>query len=412
MASEHICFSQRWRLILGCRGLTMAGLACSLLVGSLSHADTVGYWRFGDDPNGFLADSGSNGLHLRQLDPNDVAGIPNYDPNSQADATQEAIPGSGPGSTFDDAVAGNTQLAHNFPGSNRGSGFVVDDDPVFTVSDFTIEALIHREADPNSKIPVWSIAGQFGVNDDYLGPANNRSWQFIVRDGETSSDFGQLRLSVAQVGTSGVNINSGSSLTLDPDKDYYVAASFDLSNQTDGVTFYAKDLTGGGPMQTAKLGHTLTSLFDATSPFWIASGINPWQRQGEGFLDEVRFSNVVLDPSELLVPDVNNGDFDGNGVVDGDDFLLWQRGRFTQSAEPSRPSNLGGQLRHHAFIGCHCGRARAGFVGAALHGGAGRHSLATSFVIYCPWSTGQAPGACGTHSRWNHSTTELDHGAN
>ena len=324
MASEHICFSQRWRLILGCRGLTMAGLACSLLIGSLSHADTVGYWRFGDDPNGFLADSGPNGLHLRQLDPNDVAGIPNYDPNKQADATQVAIPISGPGSTFDDAISGNTQMAQNFPGFNRGSGFVVDDDPVFSVSDFTIEALIHREADPNSEIPVWSIAGQYSSNaDGFLSP-NGKSWKFQVRDGETSSNFGQLFVTLSGDGSSFEGVDSG--LVLDTDKDYYVALSFDLSNQTDGVTFYAKDLTGGGPMQTAKLGHTQTSLFDPGGPFWIASGFNPWQRQGEGLLDEVRFSNTVLDPSELLVPVVNNGDFDGNGVVDGDDFVLWQRG--------------------------------------------------------------------------------------
>ena len=306
--------------------LMAAGLACSLLVGSLSHADTVGYWRFGDDPNGFLADSGGNNLHLRQLDPNDVAGIANYDPNVQADATQVAIPGSGPGSTFDDAIAGNAQMAQYAPGFNRGSGFVVDDDPVFTVSDFTIEALIHREADPNSKIPVWPIAGQYSTKADYLGPANARSWKLNVRDGETSSDFGQLSLAISQNGSSIEAVKSGSSLTLDPDKDYYVGVSFDLSNQTDGVTFYVKDLTGGGPMQIVKLGHTLTSLFDTSAPFWVGTGINPWQRQGEGFVDEVRLSNVVLDPSELLVPDVNNGDFDGNGVVDGDDFVLWQRG--------------------------------------------------------------------------------------
>ena len=92
MASEHTYFSQRtprcrWQSAVH-RGLVMAGLACSLLIGSLSHADTVGYWRFGDDPNGFLADSGGNNLHLRQLDPNDVATIPNFDPNPIVRRTQ------------------------------------------------------------------------------------------------------------------------------------------------------------------------------------------------------------------------------------------------------------------------------------------------------------------------------------
>ena len=46
-----------------------------------------------------------------------------------------------------------------------------------------------------------------------------------------------------------------------------------------------------------------------------------------GLIDEVRLTNSALDPSEFLfAQDALAGDFDGDGRVDGDDFLVWQRG--------------------------------------------------------------------------------------
>ena len=202
---------------------------------------------------------------------------------------------------------------------NSGSGFVVDDAPALSVTNFTIEALIHRESSTDTATPWWRIAGQYSFESGF-DSVNNRGWQFNVRDGEGTSRFGKMELTVSETPETGNSEGILSTIVLDPDKDYYVAASFDLSNQTDGVTFYAKNLTDGGPMQIDKLAHTRTALNDPNSWFWIGVGTSPWQHQGDGFVDEVRLSNVVLDPSELLVPDVNNGDFDG------DDFVLWQRG--------------------------------------------------------------------------------------
>jgi hypothetical protein len=46
-----------------------------------------------------------------------------------------------------------------------------------------------------------------------------------------------------------------------------------------------------------------------------------------GLIDEVRLTNEALDPSEFLFESTTlDGDFNDDEVVDGQDFLLWQRG--------------------------------------------------------------------------------------
>ncbi len=302
----------------------MAGLACLLLSGSLSHAQTVAHWRFGDD-GGFLNDSSPNNHDLTML-PGETG--------NAGDATQEPIPVSGPGSTFDDAIAGNTQLAAYAPGDNFGDGFEVPDHSDFSLTDFTIEALIHRP-DANclpgagncTGVNLWHVAGQYNTRFDF-GGSNDRSWKFQILEVTNNNGIaGHPSLTLAEQGNGSANQEVVSDFFLDNDKDWYVAVSFDLSNKTDGVTFYVKDLASGDPMQIDKKSHSRTSLFDATGPFSVGRHITPSRPQQDGFVDEVRLSNVVLDPSALLVPVVVgvDGDFDGDLDVDGADFLKWQR---------------------------------------------------------------------------------------
>src|SRR5262245_53730379 len=104
--------------------IMLAFWLCALL-STASEAATIGYWRFGDDPNGFLADSGPNGLNLTN---------PGF-------ASQEAIPANGRGSEFD-VASGNSYMA-NFPtGANGGlSTPRTPDKPALTLSGgFTVEA--------------------------------------------------------------------------------------------------------------------------------------------------------------------------------------------------------------------------------------------------------------------------------
>jgi hypothetical protein len=54
------------------------------------------------------------------------------------------------------------------------------------------------------------------------------------------------------------------------------------------------------------------------------NGVTDWSN---AFIDEVKISDVALTPDqfEFVAPTDSNADFDGNGTVDGRDFLLWQR---------------------------------------------------------------------------------------
>jgi hypothetical protein len=56
------------------------------------------------------------------------------------------------------------------------------------------------------------------------------------------------------------------------------------------------------------------------------NGVTDW---ASAIIDEVRISDVALTKDQFLfVPNIaTNADFDGNGTVDGRDFLVWQRGQ-------------------------------------------------------------------------------------
>jgi hypothetical protein len=57
----------------------------------------------------------------------------------------------------------------------------------------------------------------------------------------------------------------------------------------------------------------------------FGNGVTDWS---DAIIDEVRISNVALAPNDFLfVPAAaEDADFDGDGDVDGNDFLVWQRG--------------------------------------------------------------------------------------
>jgi hypothetical protein len=56
------------------------------------------------------------------------------------------------------------------------------------------------------------------------------------------------------------------------------------------------------------------------------NGVTDWSN---AIIDEVKISDTALTPSqfEFVAPTASNADFDGNGTVDGRDFLIWQRGQ-------------------------------------------------------------------------------------
>jgi len=86
-------------------------------------------------------------------------------------------------------------------------------------------------------------------------------------------------------------------LTVSSGRDYYAAASVDLDGLT--TTLYLQDLTGAGPLQSASVGHTYSSL-NSPAGFGIGALANG-DLSFDGLIDEVRISNHARSESELLV---------------------------------------------------------------------------------------------------------------
>ncbi|MFA9478843.1 LamG domain-containing protein [Phycisphaerales bacterium AB-hyl4] len=253
-----------------------AGVSCALLasvVADSADASTIGYWRFGDNPNepgSLVADSGPNELDLAL-----AGGAPL--------PTQVTLPATGPGSAFPQAVPltqdSNTQAA-SFDG---GGYFSLSDTSDFEITNqMTIEAYVNRS----------SMVGTRFLAAHNTTSGNNRSWFFGV------TNAGQLRFGSSADGVGSTNQNStfASEDTLEAGKDYYVAAVYNAGT----VTFWVQNLTDDGELASSVVTGYEASLYDADSTFLIGNWNNGSATSWEGLIDEVRLSNTALNENQLL----------------------------------------------------------------------------------------------------------------
>src|SRR5690606_5749796 len=207
---------------------------------------TIGYWRFGDDTgtgasSAFVADSSGNGYHLSET------GSP----------TQTSIGGSGPGSGFPDPLPSglaNNEMAETGGGINTPDAF--SNDTVSAGSTFTIEALIHQTG-------ATSTRTQYLASHWNSGSGQGRSWALGIAPGNSSTtgSAGELFMLLSDAGNDSNVFQSNLSLNISPGVDYYVAASFDESNQGTGLTFHIQDLTNNGTLISNSVGHDIGSLY-------------------------------------------------------------------------------------------------------------------------------------------------------
>jgi len=312
--------------------LGLMALVVLVVATTIAAADTVVYYRFED--GGFLSyDSGPNGIHMNLTNP---------------PPTQYTLPGSGAGSAFHDPVP-QTSATNTYAGqfdSTAGHGMAYWDDPVFAFQQFTVEAYINIAS---SSLSTRYVASQWDTEDD------QRAWGFGVCGpndiGGIEGSANDLMLLVTDDGTAQLDRTFFlSGFDLSEGEDWYVAASYDPTDQASGIKFYAQNLTTGAPMQTTTLGHTLTQLFDSTAIFEVGryGGSPRWT----GLLDEVRISDTLLAPSELLNPfdpgaDIP-GDLNSDGFVGGDDLDI-VRSFWGQSVTPG--NLLEGDPSEDGFVG-------------------------------------------------------------
>jgi len=241
-------------------------------------ASTVGHWRFETSP-GLLADSGGNGLTLS--------------PQGTAPAAY-LVPASGPASAFPSVIpqtgAANATAADlGTPGTGN---FARADGPSFALTNFTIEAFVHRGLAP--------AGTQYLVSQYDFTIGSQRSWGLGVAGTSPPSGLspGELFLNLSGNGVNGVVVGSG--LIVGTGADFFVAASVEASNLSAGVTFHLKDLTTGGPLASSTRSNPVGTVFNSTGDFLIG-GYNGGGNRWSGIIDEVRLSNAVLAPYQFLV---------------------------------------------------------------------------------------------------------------
>ena len=253
-----------------------------LLAGPVDDSSrTIGHWRFEDDP-GFLGDSSGNGFALENHG-----------------ATQATLPAVGAGGLFDDPLPQTAQSNAGAAGFDGTGWLSRPDETEFSVDAFTIEAYIHENASGARHL----IASQYDSVD------NQRSWAFFVESGE-------LRMFLCENGTNLEIVPSG--IQIDPNVDYFVAASFDPAGD---VNFYVKDLLSDTWSESSK-GHVVPFVLDSTANFNIGSYADG-ARLFDGLIDEVRWSHGILAKDELLASlreGTLAGDLDGDGFVGSSDL--------------------------------------------------------------------------------------------
>ncbi len=245
---------------------------------SSAQAATVGYWRFEDSP-GYLEDSSTYNNDLT------TGGTP----------THYTLPATGNGADFDNPIpqtnAANAK-AVDLDGNAAQDYYYCVDQTEFAVSDFTIEAYVRKVGAENQM-----IASQFNYS---LG--NQRSWGLFVRQASDATYPNELGLFLSEDGTGTNTASLFSGLEILTGVDYFVAATFDQSDQTTGVKFYVKNLSTGTWQTTVTMAHNIDSLHDSTGNFDIGAINNGGASNyyWDGVIDEVRFSDTVLGQNDLL----------------------------------------------------------------------------------------------------------------
>ncbi len=250
-------------------------LASLVGTGSLLPAATLGYYRFED--GAFLDNSEGAGSSLT------VGGTPAQveltDPPDRGSAFPKTIPQTGATNEYTASIFGEDRFGEVTNGSLQ------------VTSDFTTEAFINM-ATTTSGTQYIASDWEYGIDERgfALGVAGS--------SGVSGGSAGALFVLLSDAGNDSIVYQTG--ITIAEDVDYYVGVSFDESDTTNGITFYAQDLTNNGALLSASLGHTVSSLHDASALFRIGS-MNGNTSPFQGFIDEVRVSDTVLSESELLV---------------------------------------------------------------------------------------------------------------
>jgi hypothetical protein len=249
----------------------------SVLSPSILEAATIGYWRFENSP-GFLSDSSGNGNTLT------VNGT----------VAQAALPSGIRGASFPNPIP-SSNLTNNFAADFAGTSDYLSDSALASTptANFTVESLVHWENSANNNESFSDI-----IVSTRDASSNIGFFLQIRTDGFNGTNpNGELFLSFND-GTANRFVNSGFSPL--SNTDYYFAAA---ANMSGGIaTFYVKDLTNNGALQTINVPHSGLGGLNSANILEIgSSAISVDGFDFDGLIDEVRISNTYLTANQLLI---------------------------------------------------------------------------------------------------------------
>ena len=250
---------------------------------------------------------------------------------------------TGFGTAFDNgATPANSGLAASAPANATTDN--VDhtfDNP--TTHAFTMEAIIRIGFDP--AVPTTATGHQEIIaGEGDAGDSSDRSWQFRIQANETPdstpwvlrfqkvSGFGGAGGSTANYNLDGNIPNTGVD-AIAQNSWYHVAATYNgnLLDEASLKLYWTKL----DPVNTAAVsivsGNMNGWLRQQDTDFSLGNELRDFNGNTEGFngsIDEVRISDIARGPNQFLFSGagpINDADFDGDGDVEGDDFLRWQR---------------------------------------------------------------------------------------
>lgn len=166
-------------------------------------------------------------------------------------------------------------------------------------ADLTIEAFVELDSVDTGGV-ARVIAAQFG------GSATTRAFNFGIAGNESGTFRADRTLFLQVVNTAGTVLNIDSGFRLTEATSYYLAVSIDAGSRNSGadgeVTFYLKDLTNGGTLQSKTIAvRSFNGFYDPAQAITIGSAGDGTGSRFHGVIDEVRLSDVALTSDELLV---------------------------------------------------------------------------------------------------------------
>jgi len=163
----------------------------------------------------------------------------------------------------------------------------------FTVEAFVLLKSVYEDASVRTIAATWD------------GKENSPGWSLGVTGRKSRSRPQTLVLQLAgepMEGSTGVEaVFSG--LNIELNRPYFVAVSVDIANTNEnGITFYSKDLSNDDePLQVTHVAHRTTQPIRATANFTIGGRDTRLDHVWDGLIDDVRLSNSVLKPEQLLL---------------------------------------------------------------------------------------------------------------